>query len=92
LLAAAPPRTQASFYRTAVGAEIDLVLDLPSRGRWAIEIKRGLTAKVEKGFHLACEDIKPKQRFVVYSGEDRYPVSTELDAIGLRELAGILAE
>lgn len=29
LLAAAPERTHASFYRTSAGAQIDLVLDLP---------------------------------------------------------------
>lgn len=36
LLAAAPERTQASFYRTATGVEIDLLLELPgaSSGRW----------------------------------------------------------
>lgn len=42
LIAAAPLRTTASFYRTSAGAEIDLVLKLPgTHGVWAIEIKRG---------------------------------------------------
>jgi uncharacterized protein len=51
LLAAAPSRTVASFYRTSAGAEIDLVLDLPAKaGRWTIEIKRGLIARPEKRF------------------------------------------
>jgi hypothetical protein len=59
--------------------------------RWAIEIKRGLAPKIEKGFHLACEDVKPAHRFVVYSGEDRYPLPNDAEAIGLRELASILA-
>ena len=36
LLAVAPARTEASFYRSAGGAEIDLVLDIPKHGRWAI--------------------------------------------------------
>ncbi len=51
LLAVAPARTQASFYRTSAGAEIDLVLDLPKGERWAIEVKRGLLPKLEKGCH-----------------------------------------
>ena len=60
LLAAAPPRTVPCFYRTAAGAEIDLVLELPGRhGRWAIEIKRGLAVAPGKGFHIAREDIAP---------------------------------
>ena len=43
LLAVAPPGTRPSFYRTAAGAEIDLILQLPGRhGLWAVEIKRGL--------------------------------------------------
>src|SRR5580704_8393265 len=91
LLAVAPERTLASFYRTSAGAEIDLVLDLPKGERWAIEIKRGLTAKPEKGFHLACEDLKPARRFVVYSGSDRFPVTSDTEAIGLRDLAETLA-
>jgi len=91
LLAVAPERTQTSFYRTSGGAEIDLVLDLPKGERWAVEIKRGLTAKPEKGFHLACEDIQPARRFVVYSGDDRFPVASDTEAIGVREIAEMLA-
>src|SRR5579863_1573035 len=90
LLAVAPIRTEASFYRSAGGAEIDLVLDIPKRGRWAIEIKRGLTARPEKGFHQACEDIKPDRRFLVYSGADRYPVTADTEAVGIRDLAETL--
>jgi predicted AAA+ superfamily ATPase len=91
LLAVAPERTQASFYRTSGGAEIDLVLDLPKGERWAVEIKRGLTAKPEKGFYLACEDLQPARRLVVYSGSDRFPVTSDTEAIGLRDLAETLA-
>ncbi len=90
LLAAAPERTAASFYRTAAGAEIDLVLDLPKRRRWAVEIKRGLAPKIEKGFHLACDDLKPARRFVVYSGDDRYSLSAGVEAVGLHTLAAEL--
>lgn len=90
LLAVAPTRTEASFYRSVGGAEIDLVLDIPKHGRWAIEIKRGLTARPEKGFHQACEDIKPDRRFLVYSGSDRYPVTADTEAVGVKELAETL--
>lgn len=34
LIAAAPARTVASFYRTAAGGEIDLVLEMPDHGLW----------------------------------------------------------
>ncbi len=92
LLTAAPDEAFASFYRTATGAEIDLILELPGRhGIWAIEIKRGLAARTEKGFHFACNDIKPDRRFVVYSGTDSYPISKDLEAISVQSLADMLA-
>ena len=87
LLAVAPPRTMASFYRTQAGAEIDLLLEIPGkRGPWAIEIKRGLSPRLGKGFHHAREDVRPERAFVVHPGEERYPVSKEVEAVGLREM------
>ncbi len=91
LLAALSWRTHPLFYRTAVGAEIDLVLERPNGELWVIEIKRGLAAKLERGFHQACQDLQPAQAFVVYSGEERYPVAAGVEAIGIREMATVLA-
>jgi predicted AAA+ superfamily ATPase len=91
LLAAVPDLTIASFYRTSAGAEIDLVLEIPGHGLWAIDVKRGLSALPEKGFHNACEDLKPARRFVVNSGNDRYRIAEDVEAIGLRDLAAELA-
>ncbi|MGE5154935.1 MAG: ATP-binding protein [Bdellovibrio bacteriovorus] len=92
LIVAAPSRTMASFYRTAAGAEIDLLLELEGqRGTWAVEIKRGLSAKPQRGFYQAVEDIQPAKAFVVHAGEDSYPISEGIEAIGLRELAGLLS-
>lgn len=91
LLAAAPVRTHSCFYRTAVGAEIDLVLDFPQGERWAVEIKRGLSPRLERGFHHAREDVKPARSFVVYAGGERYPLGGGVEAIGLREMAAMLA-
>ena len=92
LLAAAPERTQAGFYATAAGAEMDLVLELGgNHGLWAIEIKRGLTAKPERGFYRSMEDLKPKKAFVVYAGSERYPLAEGVEAISLRQLAEELA-
>ena len=88
LLAVMPERTLASFYRTSAGAEIDLVLELGgSHGIWAIEIKKSTAPKLERGFHLAVEDIQPNRVFVVYTGQERYPKSAEIEVLCLRELA-----
>ncbi|MGH6948085.1 MAG: ATP-binding protein [Kiloniellales bacterium] len=93
LLAVAPPRTMASFYRTLAGAEIDLLLELPGkRGLWAMEIKRGISATPSKGFHNAREDLKPKRSFVITSGEERYPITKDVEAIGIQAMADLVAE
>ncbi len=92
LLASAPGLTTASFYRTFPGAEIDLVLEIPGHGLWAIDIKRGLSARPEKGFHVACDDLKPSRRFAISARDDRYKISEDLDAIGLRDLCSELAD
>ena len=87
ILAVVPSPTQAYFYRTQAGAEIDLILDFSSqKGIWAIEIKRGLSPKVEKGLRNALGDLKPKQAFIVYSGEDDYPVSENVKVVSLLSL------
>ena len=91
LLRAAPERTRASFYRTATGVEIDLVLELPGNRIWAVEIKRGLAPAVSRGFRVALADVNPQRAFLVHGGEDRYPKGEGMEAIGLRAMAEELA-
>lgn len=93
LLAVAPTGAHASFYRTAAGAEIDLILEMGARhGIWAIEVKRTSAPRVEKGFRAALDDIKPKRSFVVHGGNDRFPLGNGIEAISVRGLAKVLAE
>ncbi len=91
LIQAAPARTVPGFYRTVGGAEIDLLLELPGGELWAIEIKRSSAGKPRKGFYQACDDLHPAKKFVVYGGEGRYPLSSDVEAIGLKGLAEVLA-
>lgn len=92
LLAAAPEHTQASFYRTSAGAEIDLLLELGgNKGVWAIEIKRGLAPKIERGFHQALEDLHPARSFIVYGGVERYPKAEGIEVIGMQDMARALS-
>lgn len=90
LLVVAPQGTEASFYRTSAGAEIDLVLTLPGGELWAIEIKCSSAPTLEKGFHFACADVRAQKRFVVYPGHEHFPLDAETEAIGLRELEQVL--
>jgi len=86
LLACAPPTTQYSYYRTAVGAEIDLLLELPGGELWAVEIKRSSAPTVSKGFHIACDDVGATRRVVVSSANLRFPMAGGLEHVPLRDL------
>ncbi len=92
LINAAPTRVVPGYYRTSGGAEIDLLLELPGGERWAIEVKRSRVAKPARGFYEACEDLKPARRLVVHAGIERYPISQDVEAIGVRELAATLSQ
>lgn len=83
-LSAVADRTVTShYYRTSAGAEIDLLLHLPGSQTWAIEIKRSLTPKVEKGFHLACADVRPTRRLVIYPGTARFMLQSDIEVMPL---------
>lgn len=91
LLGVLGDRALPSFYRTARGAEIDLVLEWPDGRLWAIEIKRTAAPKIERGMRSALEDLQPERSFVVYSGEERFRLAETVEAIGLAELCAELA-
>jgi predicted AAA+ superfamily ATPase len=90
LIAVAPDGAEASYYRTSHGVEVDLLLSLPGRRLWAVEMKLSSTPKVERGFHAACADLKPDKQFVVYPGTASYPLDEATRAIGVSELAALL--
>ena len=91
LLTVMPQRCQAFFYRTAGGAEMDLVIDHPGGERWAIEVKRSLTPTLSRGFHQARADLNPCHCFVVIPREGRFPLAPGVDAMGLAELTAQVA-
>ena len=79
-----------AFYRSAAGAEIDLLLRFGDAPPWAIEVKRSLAPKLERGFHSACDDVQPARRFVVYPGTQRYRISEGVEALPLAELQAMV--
>ena len=91
LLVNAGDKAQGYFYRTSGGAEIDLLLAWPDGSLWAVEIKRSLSPKVERGFHAACEDLAPVRKFVVYPGQERYRIAPDIETISLSDLAAMVA-
>ncbi len=92
ILAAAPDGTKPHFYRSATGHEIDLVLELSASRRWAFEFKKSLSPKIEKGFHVACADIKAERRILVYPGQDVYPGTGGMEVMPLLDATRAAAE
>lgn len=90
LITAAPDGTEAHYYRTSNGTEVDLLLTLPGGELWAIEVKRTSAPKLERGFHSACADLGPQRRFYVYPGAERFPLDDRTEAIGVVGLANAL--
>jgi len=92
MITAAPEGTQANFYRTAAGAEIDLLLTLPGGALWAIEVKRSLAPILERGFHQACADLNPQRQIVVYPGSESYPLREGIKVTPLQVASAALNE
>lgn len=86
ILSVTPSHAQPFYYGTPTGAEIDLIIEFSPSEKWAIEIKRNSTPAVSKGFYIACEDVQPQRRYVVYSGKDRFSLGQGVTAISLFEL------
>lgn len=91
LIGVAGADVEPSFYRTSGGAGVDLVLTWPDGREWAIEVKRTLAPKLERGLRSALADIEPERTFVVYPGSERYRLGVGVEAIGLAELCAELS-
>lgn len=84
-------RLDASYFRTHAGAEIDIVLHRGQRIRALVEVKLGLRPVPARGFHEARKDLGLPRAWVIYSGEERYPLGPGVEALGLdRFLAEVL--
>lgn len=92
LLAATDGRRQASFFRTADGAEIDLLFERGGTPGIAVEIKRSSAPSPARGFATACDDLGVAERYVVYPGTERFPLRHGAQAIGLLEMMARLRD
>lgn len=86
-----PRRAETYYYRTAAGAEIDLVIRLSSTELWAVEIKHGTAPRLGRNFRQSCAEIGATRKFVVYGGDDEFPVGDDVTVISLRGLMNKLA-
>jgi uncharacterized protein len=91
LIAVTDGRAEASFYRTSGDAEVDLVLTWADGREWAVEVKRSLAPKLERGLRSALEDLQPERSFVVYPGGERFQLGAGVEAIDLATLCAEVA-
>jgi hypothetical protein len=77
----APEGVCGHFYRSSGGAEIDLLLEWPDGDQWAVEIKRSLAPKVERGSHSACADLRPARKLVINPGGETYRIAEDIEAM-----------
>jgi predicted AAA+ superfamily ATPase len=86
LIGAAGERRTPYFYRTEDGAEIDLLFERGGKPEIAIEIKRSSAPTLSRGFHSARDVLKVKESYLVHSGNETWPETDGVTAIGLVQL------
>lgn len=80
---------QFSFYRSATGDELDLVIKKGTK-LIAIECKSSTAPKLTKGFWRALETVKPEMTYVVAPVSEKYPLHKKVFVCGLNEVLDIL--
>jgi predicted AAA+ superfamily ATPase len=74
-----------SFYRTAVGAELDVVVEL-GQCRLGFEIKFSSAPTVTKGFWQACEDVNVETAYIVAPVQAGWDVQDKVKVIGVMDI------
>jgi predicted AAA+ superfamily ATPase len=85
------PSVTPSFYRTASGDEIDLLLEKGGK-RIAIECKASKSPSLTKGNIRALEVVNPEASYLVAPVNERFPMSNGWEAIDLAGLTNELEE
>jgi predicted AAA+ superfamily ATPase len=81
-----PSRTELFFYRTQDGTEADLVIASGGVPKYLVEIKFSTTPKLRKSFHIAIDDLKTQNNFIVCPVESGYPLAKNVTVLGIEEL------
>ena len=84
-----PADTSATFYRTAAGAELDLVLETPHK-KIGVEIKLSTIPKVTKGFWQACTDVGVDTAYIICPVADGFAFAENVDVVSPLEFSKIL--
>ena len=90
ILSAVPTGVQCCFYRTAAGAEIDLLLEFGLDDYRAIEVKASRAPTLKKGFYQACQDLAARRKFLVYTGEETFQADNDTTVISIANFIEVL--
>ena len=74
--------TECFFWATHAGAELDLYTQ-SGGNRWGFEFKRADAPKLTPSMRTALDDLKLTKLFVVFPGNQTYPLHERVTAIGL---------
>jgi predicted AAA+ superfamily ATPase len=74
-----------SYFRTAAGAEIDIVIEGRRGRRYAVEIKRSSAPSLGRGFRNGLDAIKPRESLIIYPGDETIPLGKSIAAMGLHD-------
>jgi predicted AAA+ superfamily ATPase len=92
VLGVMPSGWQATFYRTAGGAEVDLLLHpLGGKPPIAVEIKRTATPRLSRGFREAFRDLGCECGFFLHAGPDDFPLAEGVTALPLTQIHRLFA-
>ncbi|MBI2634239.1 ATP-binding protein [Candidatus Peregrinibacteria bacterium] len=80
------------FYRSAAGAEIDLILDGNGLAPMAIEIKYSLSPSLSKGFQSGYNDLKCRKGVIIYPGKDKYQIGKDIFVLPVDRLSELFVK
>ncbi len=76
--------SEAYFWATYSGAEIDLFF-IKEGKRYGVEFKFNEAPKVTKSMRVAIKDLSLEHVWIIYPGENEYPVDEKISVVPLRQ-------
>lgn len=86
-----PAGASVSFYRTAAGAELDVVVET-GRETTGFEIKFSSAPKVSKGFWQACEDIGIHKAYVMAPVQEGWAMAKDVQVVSPLDIPMLLSK
>lgn len=62
------------------------MIKMPSSEIWAVAIKYGVAPKIGKRYSQTCDDVGAMHKYILYGGEDEFPVGSDINVISLAGL------